>query len=126
MQVLFEAIYNRFVSEGKFGLTELYNTEAPADAVFPYGVFSIPSNTPDWTFTENFENFLIQFNLFSEKTLATEACEAFEALKTAFDFHDLVVVGYTPITMEREVANVIRVEKVWQYNITYRLLIQKG
>lgn len=127
MQTVFEAIYTRFVNQGKFGLTELYNTEAPPEAIFPYGVFSLPDNVPgEGEFEVDTEDCLIQFNLFSKETLATEVCEAFEALKAAFDQHDLQVNGYEPISLTREPANVIRIEKVWQYNVTYRLLIQKG
>lgn len=124
MRELFEAIRARWLNQGKFGLTELYNTEAPADAVFPYGVFSLPDVTPDWTFTEDSESCLIHFNLFSKKTLATEVCEAFEALKTAFDKHDLVVEGYGTISLVRRPAHLIRVEKVWQYSVMYELEIQ--
>ena len=126
MQVLFEAIRARWLNQGKLGLTELYNTEAQTNAVFPYGVVSLPSNVPgEGEFEVDTEDCLIQFNLFSDKTLATEVCEAFEALKLAFDQHDLAVAGYEPISMLREPANLIRVEKIWQYTVTYALLIQK-
>lgn len=127
MKVLFEAIYGRWESEEKLGLTELYNTEASADAVFPYGVFSLPDTTPGrGEFGVDWEDCLIHFNLFSEATLATEVCAVFEALKLAFDHYDLTPTGYTPITMERELANIFRVEKIWQCSVTYRLLIEKG
>lgn len=127
MKTVFEAIYTRYENTAlAVKLTELYNTEASSNAVFPYGVFSLPSNVPgDGEFSEDWENCLVQFNLFSKETLSTEVCEVFEALKVAFDFHDLVVIGYEIISLVREVANMIRVEKIWQFNITYRLLIQK-
>jgi len=126
MQVLFEAIWNRFRATALASkLTELYNTEAPPEAVFPYGVFST-NITADWTFTETSEDCLIMFVLFSEESLSTELCVAFEALKVAFDFHDLAVAGYEFVSLERGPANMIRVEKIWQYSITYKLVIQKG
>lgn len=126
MQVLFEAIYDYYLTTTLADiLTGLYNTEAPQDAVFPYGVFSLVSDVPEGTFTEDFENCLIQFNLFSNAALATEVCNAFESLKTAFDSYDLIVAGYRTVSLTREVANMIKVEKIWQYNVTYRLLIQK-
>lgn len=126
MKVLFEAIYNRWLSEGKLGLTQLYNTEACADAVFPYGVFTTNIVPDDLEFDEEGESCLIMFVLFSKETLATEVCEAFEALKSAFDKHDLAVAGYEPISLTREPANMLRVEKIWQYSVTYSLLIQKN
>ena len=126
MQVLFEAVWNRFKAMPVASeLTELYNTEASAGAVFPYGVFSTNIVPGEGEFEVDWEDCLIMFVLFSKETLATEICEAFEALKTAFDKHDLTVVGYEPISLERGSANMIRVEKVWQYNVTYSLLIQK-
>lgn len=133
MKVLFEAIYNHFSTDPLAALlTELYNTEAPADAVFPYGVFSLLSNIPgDGEFSADWEDCLVQFNLFSDKTLATEVCEAFELLKgdtvvgTGFDFLDLPITDYESISLVREPANLVRVEKVWQYNVTYRMLLKK-
>jgi len=125
MKTLFEAIYSHWLSEGKLGLTQLYNTEGDDDAVFPYGVFSLPSVIPEDTFTEEGESCLIQFNLFSEETLATEICAIFELLKTAFDKRDLSIEDYETVSLTRESANMIRIEKVWQYNVTYNIVIQK-
>ena len=126
MKVLFEAIYARWLSEGKLGLSQLYNTVADDDAVFPYGVFTTNITSDDPGFGEEGEDCLIMFVLFSKETLATELCEVFEALKVAFDKHDLVIVGYETISLTREPANMIRIEKVWQYSVTYSLLIQKN
>ena len=104
----------------------LHNTEAPGEAVFPYGVMALVSNVPDWTFGENFEDCLIQFNLFSENSLCTEIGLTYEALKTAFDFFDLVITGYETVSMVREVANLLKIEGVWQYNVSYRIVVQNN
>lgn len=126
-KALFEAIYNRFGATVLVDkLTELYNTEADDGADCPYGVCSLPSNVPDGEFEVNWEDYLIQFTLYSEEPLATEVCDAYSALKATFDEHDLFIAGAETISLERESANLIRVEKVWQYAITYRLLIEKG
>lgn len=126
MKELFLAIYNRAIDEGKFGLTALYNTEAPAAAVFPYGVFGLVSNVPDWTFAENFEDCLLQFSLYSDKMLATEVLEAAALLEDAFDFHDLAIgVSYTTISLVQETSNLLKVEGVWLYNVSYRLLVER-
>lgn len=126
MKTLFEAIYARWLSEGKLGLTQLYNTEASANAIFPYGVFSLPNDVPGvGEFDEDWEDCLVQFNLFIKETLSTEICAAFEALKAAFDHYDLSVSGYETISLVREPANLTRPEKIWQYNVAYSILIQK-
>jgi len=122
---LFEAIYNRYLATTLADkITKLYNTEADSEAVMPYGTFSLASDVPDWTFTEKFEECLIQFTLVSETVLCDEVLDAVVALKAAFDFFDLVVVGFTTVSMTRGVGNLIRVEKKWQYNVVYRINIQ--
>lgn len=127
MKELFTAIYDRFTKYlNWFGLTALYNTQAPDDAIFPYATLTLLDVVPDWTFTENFKDCLVQFNFFSKKPLATEVCKAFTALKQLFDFHDLSIENYALISLVREVATLVRIEGVWQYKINYKLFLQKG
>lgn len=127
MKTLFLAIYDYYsTSSLAEQLTDLYNTEAPSTAVFPYGVFSLPSNVRDGTFTEDFEDCLIQFSLYSDESSASKVCDCFELLKTIFDHVDLTVSGYSPISCEREPANLVKVDGVWQYTVTYRIVLQKN
>ena len=122
---LFDAIYNRYLAttlDDK--ITALYNTEADDEAISPYGTFSLASNVPEWTFDTNFENCIIQFTLVSKDDTCDEILEAVEALKAAFDFYSLVIDGYTTVSLVRMVANLIRIEGVWQYNISYRIVMQ--
>jgi len=121
---LFTAIMVRYAEVGLSGsLTGLWNTQAPQDAEFPYGVFSLISDVPDWTFGENLENCLLQFNLFSDTSDPAEICTLYAMLKTAFDFHELDVDNHEIIYMIRENAILTRIENVWQYNILYRILL---
>jgi len=128
MKTLFQAIYSRYeATELSGSLTDFYCTQARSDAVFPYGVFSLPSVVADWTFGEDFEDCLIQFSLFSDvKSDSTEVCNLFELLKAAFDKFDLIVTDYTTISMERGPANLIKEENVWHYAVTYKLYLQKN
>lgn len=123
MNVLFDAVYTRWTAV--MGARTLYNTEADDEASFPYSTMTIVGDIADWTFTEDFEDVLIQFNLFSETPACTEVGATFEALKTAFDKHALTITGYTTISLERGVANLVRVDNKWQYIVQYRILIQK-
>jgi len=132
MKNLFEAIYIYYKQDPLSSvLTDLYNTTAPSKAIFPYGVFSLVSDTPNWTFTENYENCLIQFNIFSKEKSSLQACNIFEAIKgdrelgIGFDFLDLELDNYTLVSLLREVSQLVQIEDVWQYNITYRILLQK-
>jgi len=129
MNTLFTSIYTKYLASGlpAAGMTGLYNTEAPAGAVFPYSVFQLISDVPDWTFTEDFENCLVQFNLFSDhKTSPLEICALFELLKTAFDFVDLTVSGYKSVSLTREMSTLLRIDMVWQYTVTYRIYLEKN
>ena len=107
MTDLFAAIMIRYADEAVLlsdSLTALYNTLAPQDAVFPYGVFSLISDVPEWTFSENLENILLQFNIFSDTSDPVEICALYELLKTAFDFFDLPIANYETVSMIRENA----------------------
>lgn len=124
MNVLFDAVYTRWTAEMAGRI--LYNTEADDEASFPYATMTLVGNAPDGGgFLEDWEDTLIQFNLFSETPACTEVGETFEALKTAFDKHDLAITGFETVSLKRANANLVRVDKKWQYIVLYRLVIQK-
>lgn len=129
MNALFDAIYAKFIADGKYGLAQLHNTEAVFSEtnplVYPYAVFSLIAATSELAdFTEDWENCLIQFNLFDDDPSSSDISTAYKALKDAFHKFDLVVVGSETISLIKEVANLIRVEKRWQYNVSFRIIIQ--
>lgn len=125
MNALFDAIHAKYVTDGKYGLLTLHNTEADDTAVYPYAVFSLITATTELAdFTESWENCLIQFNLFDDDPVSTDINIACKAIKDAFHKFDLVVAGYDTISLVKETSNLIRVEKVWQYNISFRIVIQ--
>lgn len=127
MTDLFVAIMTRYDAVAlSSSLTGLWNTEAPQDAVFPYGVFQLISNVPEWQFEEDFENILLQFNLFSKTSSPVQICALYTLLKTAFDFFDLTIANYETVSLIRENAILTRIENVWQYNVTYRIVMQKN
>jgi len=126
MTDLFAAIMIRYaVVPLSSSLTGLYNTQAPQDAVSPYGVFQLISDVPEWTFSENFENCLLQFNIFSDTSDPVQICALFELLKTAFDFLELTIANYRTVSMIRENSIPSRPDGTWQYNVTYRIVLQK-
>jgi len=133
MDDLFAAIITHYSTDPleASDLTGLYNTQAPQDAVFPYAVFTLISDVPEWTFSEDFENVLVQFNIFSNTSSPVEICALYELLKgdvalgTGFDFLDLPVTDYEIVSLIRENAILTRIEGIWQYNVTYRMEIQR-
>ena len=131
MKALFTAIYNKFLADGKYGLTALYNTEADDEAVYPYATMSLVNDIPDWTFDDNFEECYVQFSLFDADVdnkfkSSDDISDVAMALFTAFDFFDLILVGYTTISLTRVSVNLRRVEGTWQYIVLYRILIKKN
>lgn len=125
MNELFDAIHAKFIIDGRYGLAELYNTEAEDDVVYPYGVFSLISATTEHAdFTVDWENCLIQFNLFDDDPSSSDISDAYKALKDAFHKFDLNIAGSETISLVKEVANLIRVKKRWQYNVSFRIIIQ--
>jgi len=131
MQVLFKGIYDEFT--GSTGASSLYVelggrlhfTEAPQGQTYPYGVYHLISDVPSWTFDSDMENYLIQFNLYSEKNSSTDINTAFLALTTLYDWCDLSVDGYSHIYMKREISNLTKESDIWNYFVQYRLEVQK-
>lgn len=136
MQVLFKSIYKKFTdSKGSTGADALYDkltgglhfSEASQGAEYPYGVYHLISDVPSWTFDADMENYLIQFNLYSEKNSSTEVNTAFTALTNLYDWcKNLDTSGYSNIYMKREISNLTKESDIWNYFIQYRIEVQKS
>lgn len=128
---LWEAINNWYKSDVaavfRAALTGgLHNLEAPQDVSFPYGTFQLVSAVPDhFASNKNYiENCLIQFNLFSNKRTERELLDIYDKLISCFDFLVLTITNYTTRSCVREDTVSLRIEKVWQINVTYRLFLE--
>ena len=127
MQVLFTGLYNKYLSDAalKAAITGFYFTEAPQDAVMPYVVYNLVSNVPDWTYTEDMENSLIQFSIFDNNSSSTTINDIYAKLTALFNWCSLSVTGYSHIYMKREFNILTRGNDIWKYVIQYRNEIQK-
>lgn len=127
MQVLFQGIWNEFNNDTdlKAAVTGMYFTEAPQGTAYPYIVYFEISNVPSWTFTEDMENFLIQFSIYDNNSSSTNILSIFEKLKACYDWCDLSVSGYSHIYMRREFDILTRENEVWHFSCQYRTEIQK-
>ena len=66
----------------------VYLDQYPADEMpptYPYIVYFIVSDVPEKTFSEEFENILLQFSLFSASPGAAEITTMYTHLKALFD-----------------------------------------
>lgn len=79
----------------------IFLDEAPQEAEKPYVVFFIVSDVPEKTFTEDFENIIIQFSLFSDSEGAAEITTMYNDLKTLFDECTFSITASTLIWMNR-------------------------
>lgn len=128
MKQLFTAIYNKY--KGKDELTRLltgglHNLEnLDPNPVFPFGVFQLISATADhFASNKNYlENCLVQFNIFSKELKSL--CDVLNEMKSVFDFCTLVIDDYTSLSFVREMVLSLKVEDVWQYTITYRVMLE--
>ena len=133
MKVLFSAIKTRFDATPNDFYTamggRLYFYEAEQGATYPYCVYQMISDAPEYYFNdERFEDFLIQFSIFDNDQSAVGITDDYEALKTHFDDVSLSVTGYTNVVFEREGARLVRnpTDNVWQYSADYRVMCEKN
>jgi hypothetical protein len=79
----------------------IYLDRAPAGVSFPYVVFFIVSNVPEKTFSEVYENVIVQFSLFSSSQSAIEITYMHSHLKALFDECSMTISGSTLVWMKR-------------------------
>ena len=127
MKELFTGIYSKYSGNEalKAVITGFYFSEAPQDAVMPYAVYHKISGRPDYTYTEDMENVLIQFNIYDDNSSSTTINDIYKKLTALFDWCGLTVTGWNSIYMKRELDMLTRENDVWNYMIEYRLEIQK-
>lgn len=137
MKELAKGIVNHVASDALgAAITRIYNTEASSSAVFPYIVFTLINSSTNGTFTEKFEEYLVQFNIYSENKSSMEACNIFnllignEDLGTGFDHAEFDVDDHTMIVCQREPPAslskwTVDCKRVWDYMVSYRILLQK-
>ena len=131
MKALSAAIYGKLSGSAlaaRIG-TRLYKGRAPEGATYPYVVYLIVANSPEKTFSEDFENTLIQFSIFSDASGSTEVEDIYTDLKTLFDECSLTITGSTLVWMKRE-NTMLMVEdhtttagtiQVWHYAVEYSI-----
>lgn len=111
----------------------LYKGEAPEDAEFPYVVFFVVSNVPEYPGGKTIEQVLIQFSLFSSASGSTEIEDMLTNLRTLYDDVVLTITGNTEIYFIRGNFTALRDEittasgtvGVWHYVQEYEMQMVK-
>lgn len=110
----------------------LFKGRAPEGAQYPYAVMMVISDVPDKTFTETYEDVLIQFSLYSANSGTTEIEDMFTHLNSLYDECTLSITSETLIYMERGNASLMVEDyeikgqgttQVWHYAVEYEVKI---
>jgi len=127
MECLFKGIWNKYNGNTalKAVVSGMYLTEAPQGTVYPYIVYHKISGVADYTFTEDMENVIIQFNIYDNNNSSTTINDIYTKLTALYDWCSLTVAGWDSIYMKRELDNLTRENGIWNYFVQYRLEIQK-
>ena len=129
MQELFKGIWDKFnIANGtalKGAVTGMYFSEAPQGTAYPYIVYHKISGVPGYTFSEEMENVIIQFNIYDNGSSSIKINDIYAKLTSLYDWCNLNVAPWNSIYMKRELDNLTRENDIWNYFLQYRLEIQK-
>ena len=137
MKNLSTAIYTQAAASTAFMAligSRFYKGNAPTGAVYPYVVYSMIYDNTANTFTDELEDCLFQFSIFSADNSSTAVENIFTSLKGVFDQCTLTVTGNTFLHMLRQQATLFQDELpnpngtgwVWHYAVDYNIMIQKN
>ena len=135
MNSLFQAVYNRFSSTTGSGFYNdvsgrMYLGHASQGATFPYCVYFSVTDGNDLDFSDEREDFLLQFNIFSQNNSSFEAGNLLESLKTMFDNCSLTVTGWRHLQFQR--GNIYpngdyeQSPPIQGYSVEYNVLLEKA
>ena len=79
----------------------LYFQQASQVTTYPYGVYNVVTNNPDYYFKGNDEDVIIDFHFYSQKPPVQELTGIYTACKSLFDDCKLTITGYTHYIFER-------------------------
>ena len=103
---------------------KMYNEAAPLGTELPFAMFHELSGIYEYNYTSNFENILMQFNIYAKRP--TDSNSLYGKLKALFDNCILSVSGYEHIYMIREQAYKYPYDNYIVRAVEYRIYIQKS
>ena len=131
MNALLTGIFTAFNAVGPTAIHtslggRMFTRYAPPDTVYPYAVLTIPASLGWWTFTNDYDEVDVQFNLFSQSTSETEIGTLYTNLRALYDDTTLTVVGFDFLYMQYDMSWQLAdpEEDVRQYVIQYNVLLQ--
>lgn len=79
----------------------LFKQRAPDASDYPYAIFQIISDVPEKTFSEDMEDVVLQFRLFSDTSGSTEVENLYTYLRSLYDECSLSITGSTLVWCRR-------------------------
>jgi len=122
MDVLIKAIKVRYTAQATFATAltgGIHLAEMSKEFTAPYCCLVV-SESPFWTFDNNFERYTVTFTLVSDTRDASEIIDLYEKLKACFDEAPLSVTGYHLIRFWRvNSSSIDRIDDGWQITVEY-------
>jgi len=134
MNPLFKAIYNHFSMTTTGALWadvsgRFYLYKAPQETTYPYIVYFPVFEETEYNFSDEHDEYTLQFNIFSKNNSSSEAGDILEDLKTTFDDCSLTVTDWRHITFDRRRTlpnnDLADVPPVFGYSVEYDCLLEK-
>jgi len=129
MNALFDAILIKYNAHGDLSgaLSEMALIRASERRTYPYCVFFPVTERPLDTFTEDIENFLLQFNIYddADRESPTNIDTIRGYLWDCFDDCSLTVSGYHHIFMQRRNTFPLDTGDSYQYSIEYEIMLER-
>jgi hypothetical protein len=113
----------------------LWNSEAPDDTPYPYGVFYTIDRTPkhvqEGEFTHyKYEECVIQFSIYEDGNAVENIEDVYDKLTALYDETKLTLSSYVTVNFTREFDRLDKLgtesDKYWQYVIQYRGLFERS
>jgi len=113
---------------GRIFYEQYKSVDGSLPVTFPYAIFFYVADTPEYTFTSNKENVLLQISVFDTASSAVSMLAYISQLTALMDFVSLTPTGWTLIECRRQSIDVISPDAVKGARhgvVTYRILGQK-
>lgn len=131
MKVLFEGIYSLFNTTNDFN-TAVSGQMFPhkvdqEDATFPYAAYYLITDYNDYNFSDDYEDFMVQFSIYSDNNSPSEVLTIFEYLKTLFDDAEPTVTGYTVLEFKRTMMRLTNGLEgdTYQIDVDYEIKLER-
>jgi len=107
--------------------SRMFKGQAPEGTTYPYAVYMVVTDVPDHTFSEDFEDVIVQFSLFSSASGTEQIEDMYADLLTLYDENDFSIEEEDLIWM-RESNTAFLVEdhttptgtqRIWAYHVSF-------